>query len=104
MHARRRKDGDAVSANVDAPHIGDAAGIGDVSRVTVVAGRRLGNAVTRNRAKRRLRAAVAETALPPGFDFVVTARPEALTADYAVLCRTVAAAVTRAVGHAEGAR
>ena len=51
------------------------------ARATVVAGKAVGNAVTRNRVKRRLRAAVADNGLPAGADYVVVARAAALTAD-----------------------
>lgn len=52
------------------------------ARVTVVAGRKLGGAVTRNRAKRRLRAALAEVRVPNGTDVVVVAREASLTAPF----------------------
>ncbi len=44
------------------------------ARVAVVASRRVGGAVTRNRAKRVLRAAVADVALPRGVDVALVAR------------------------------
>jgi ribonuclease P protein component len=46
------------------------------SRAAFVAGKKIGNAVTRNRAKRRLREAVRPhmTNIVPGHDFVVIAR------------------------------
>jgi ribonuclease P protein component len=68
------------------------------SRLAVVAGRRLGSAVQRNRAKRRLRAAAASAGLPPGYDFVVVARSGALTTPFAVLVDHLAEAVRRVVG------
>ncbi|MEX0667217.1 MAG: ribonuclease P protein component, partial [Acidimicrobiia bacterium] len=42
-------------------------------RVGLVTGRRIGSAVVRNRAKRRLREAIRVAGLPPGYDFVVIA-------------------------------
>lgn len=54
------------------------------ARVAVVAGRAVGNAVRRNRAKRRLRAA-ARTARLPAVDLVVDARAAATTADFSTL-------------------
>ena len=51
------------------------------TRAAVVAGRKVGGAVQRNRAKRRLRAALREVAIPPGVDVVIVARPR--TADVA---------------------
>ena len=40
-----------------------------------MAGKRVGNAVRRNRAKRRLRAALREVGLPQGEDLIVLAGP-----------------------------
>lgn len=45
------------------------------SRAAVVAGRKVGGAVQRNRAKRRLRAALRDVGIPSGVDVVVVARP-----------------------------
>ncbi len=50
-----------------------------LSRVGLVAGRRVGGAVARNRAKRRIRHALARAGVPSGIDLVVIARPEVLT-------------------------
>ena len=47
-------------------------------RVGYTCSKKIGNAVARNRAKRRLRAAVAEALLPgakPGWDYVLVGRP-----------------------------
>lgn len=44
------------------------------ARVAVVASRRVGGAVERNRAKRVLRAAAASVVLPPGVDVAIVAR------------------------------
>jgi ribonuclease P protein component len=44
------------------------------ARWTTVAGRKVGKAVERNRAKRRLRAVVSDATLPRGHDLVVVAR------------------------------
>lgn len=50
-------------------------------RVALVAGKKLGNAVHRNRAKRVMRAAVARVGGPwPGWDVVLIARPGTGTA------------------------
>ncbi|MBE0416336.1 MAG: ribonuclease P protein component [Coriobacteriia bacterium] len=56
-------------------------GRGPEGRVAFVAGKKLGNAVKRNRSKRVLRAAVARAGGPwPGADVVFIARPTTATA------------------------
>ncbi|WP_299027296.1 ribonuclease P protein component [uncultured Thermanaerothrix sp.] len=57
------------------------------SRVAVVAGRNVGKAVRRNRAKRRLRACVEQLFpyLQSGWDVVVYARPGVVEAPFSVL-------------------
>lgn len=60
--------------------------------------KKLGNAVTRNRIRRRLKAAIAELAPElglSGFDYVVVARSEALTAPFGTLRAHVARALRR---------
>jgi ribonuclease P protein component len=54
-------------------------------------GRRLGSAVTRNRVRRRLRAAVRALAprISPGWDVLIVARPPSATATYASLAEGV---------------
>ncbi|MDP8971122.1 MAG: ribonuclease P protein component [Actinomycetota bacterium] len=54
-------------------------------RAAVTAGRRVGGAVQRNRAKRRLRAALATATVPPGTDVVIVARPATLTVSFGAL-------------------
>ena len=53
-------------------------GASDDSRFGVSVGRKVGNAVTRNRVKRTIRAALTELEpkLPDGLDYVVLARPD----------------------------
>lgn len=48
----------------------------DLIRYGLVAGKRIGNAVQRNRIKRRLRAALAAAPLEPGFDYVLIPNPD----------------------------
>ncbi|HRC62671.1 MAG TPA: ribonuclease P protein component [Dehalococcoidia bacterium] len=55
------------------------------SRVGFAVGKRVGNAVTRNLVRRRLRAITRATALVPGYDIVVTARQNAAMARYGEL-------------------
>ncbi|HKY48431.1 MAG TPA: ribonuclease P protein component [Acidimicrobiia bacterium] len=64
---RRRRVGDLV--------IVGAVGQPGSVRYGLVTGRRIGSAVVRNRAKRRLREAIRATGLPDGYDFVVIAGP-----------------------------
>lgn len=66
-------------------------------RVGFTASKKIGNAVARNRAKRRLRAAaraVLAQGARPGWDYVLVARPQATIArPYADLLRDIAAAL-----------
>lgn len=45
-------------------------------RVGIVAGKKVGNAVNRNRAKRRLREAASHASLRPHTDYILIANPE----------------------------
>lgn len=72
--------------------------------VTVIASRKVGSAVTRNRAKRRLREAVRQVTLPAGADVVVVARGAALTAPLPDLVGELEALVRRVAPHPEAAR
>lgn len=60
----------------------DAAG---VARVTVSASKRLGGAVHRNRAKRRIRAALGHIEVPAGWDLVVLAKAAASSTPFDAL-------------------
>ena len=62
------------------------------TRWTVAAGRRVGSAVARNRAKRRLRHAIAEAGLPTGLDVVAVAKPAALSVPFPALVGQIRAA------------
>ena len=75
-------------------------------RVGYTASRRIGNAVARNRAKRRLRAAVAHVmpaSAQSGCDYVVIARAATLTRPFDALVDDLAAALAR-VGARPGDR
>jgi len=78
----------------------------DAIRVGFTASRKVGLAVARNRARRRLRAAVAEV-LPgqgrPGTDYVVIARTGTLVRDYPALLADLRTALEK-VENAEAAR
>ena len=55
-----------------------------VNRVGITTGKKLGHAVVRNRARRRLREVyrLNEALFKPGFDIVVVARSRCITADF----------------------
>lgn len=65
---------------------------GGPPRIGLVVGRHLGGAVVRNRAKRRLRAALREVDLADAADYVVIATPAVVTAPFEELCGWVRAA------------
>ena len=72
---------------------------GATARVGFTASKKIGNAVARNRAKRRMRA-LARAVLPglaqPGWDYVLVARPEATIArPFALLLADLAAAIVQ---------
>ncbi len=64
---------------VSAPNATNRIGVG------LVAGRRVGTAVVRNRAKRRLRSALTEVGLPPGRDYVIVATRQVAEAPFRTL-------------------
>lgn len=61
-------------------------------RVGFVAGKHIGTAVQRNRAKRRLREAIARVPLSSGTDYVVIASKDVLTVDFEALIQWLGAA------------
>lgn len=67
-------------------------------RVGFTTSKKVGNAVERNRARRRLRALAREVLAPmavPGFDFVLIGREATLGRDYATMARDLKNAVRR---------
>ena len=71
----------------------DAAGEPGLSRVAVTAGKEVGGAVERNRAKRRLREAVALAPIRSGRDYVLIATPGVVEAPFEELTTWVRLAV-----------
>lgn len=61
----------------------------DITRYGLAVGRRVGNAVVRNRIKRRLREIVRQAPLPAGWDIILIARTPAAQADYNSLKKSV---------------
>ena len=59
------------------------------SRFGFAVGKRVGNAVVRNRTKRRLREILRHLPVDQGWDILVSARPGAATADYRALRRVI---------------
>ena len=74
------------------------------THVAVVAGKKLGNAVLRNRLKRRLRAACRQQSdgLPAGLDLVLVAKKGLAEATWLNVMRDVARAVEQAAREASG--
>ena len=69
-----------------------------VNRVGITTGKKLGHAVVRNRARRRLREVyrLNEALFKPGFDIVVVARSRCITADFQKLTNAYLALAQKA--------
>jgi len=67
-----------------------------LSRYGISVSKRVGNAVVRNRVKRRLREILRTVSLRPGWDIVFIARPAAASTDYSGLKQAVEDLLTRA--------
>jgi ribonuclease P protein component len=94
VRARRRSWAHPLLVLYAAPQDGE----GGPARSGFVVGRRVGNAVGRNRVKRRLREAVRarQPALVSGMDLVWIARPPIAAADYAAIGAAVGQLLRRA--------
>ena len=64
---------------------------GQLTRFGIVTGKRIGNAVVRNRTKRRIRESIRSflSELQEGLDVLLVARPSIAAADFARICSTV---------------
>ena len=89
----------ASSITLELTQTPEAQRLDGTARIGFTASRKIGNAVARNRAKRRLRAAARET-LPlsgrAGHDYVLVARAGILTRDFQALLGDVKAAMAAA--------
>ena len=65
-----------------------------VPQVGIVASRRVGGAVSRNRAKRRLREALMRVELKPDTAYVVVASPDVVTMEFDDLVSELGTAIT----------
>lgn len=99
LQARRRAAGERFAGRQAG---GEASGEGDVVRVGFTVSRKVGDAVRRNRARRRLRAAAADV-LPrdgrPGYDYVLVGRGGTLDRPYTALVEDLRTALQRVAGH-----
>jgi ribonuclease P protein component len=98
-----RRQPSSESESDDAPRAARPAAV----RVGFTASRKVGNAVKRNRARRRLRAVaqqVLEAHAEPGTDFVLIARPQTVERDYQALVGDLVAGLKRLKLYRDGPR
>lgn len=90
---------EAATAEADAPSAGSTRSSPAAAvRVGFTCSKKVGNSVTRNRARRRLKAAVDEVfpcLARPGFDYVVIGRQETVARPYSLLLQDLRAALKR---------
>lgn len=58
-------------------------------RIGIVVGKKVGNSVNRNRAKRRLREAAAQADLEPGTDYILIAQPDCAQTPFSELVKVI---------------
>ena len=103
FRALGRPAGSASRGPVRASYLPSSSPTDNLARVGYVIGRRCGNAVHRNRLRRRCRAAAREatSAVPPG-NYLLRTEPEAALLGYADLSRAVREAMAAAADRAAG--
>jgi ribonuclease P protein component len=90
LRGRRSRAGHLVVV-----HVRDAADAAQPARIAVVASKRVGDAVSRNRAKRLLREASTRVAWQPGTDVVLVARAACASSSLAPVHAEVVALADR---------
>ena len=100
----RSRRGEVVVIEVDGPQRADGSTMDRPPRVGVVAGRKVGHAVHRNRAKRRLREAASRVDLTPGTDYVIVAMPGIIRASFDDIVRWLSEALEANMNKRKGPR